>query len=292
MSLQSAEQALTVNFVNVCSVTLLAYDTFLNIEDELKFIWRKEWTFVKCVYIALKYLAFVDGTLTIYFLLQTDLQPKQCMSVYMTIVYVMWAGVLLAEVILQCHAWALWGLSRYVLVYLMVTDLLVVSLSFLVLFHSFGGIQFLSPSPLPMLRTCFPEKLTSGKAVYISYVCLITVESNILILMLWKGFVEWRGSKIALVHILYRDGMVYIFSMIVISVANLLFVTVQDGSMYWMLLSEAQRIGHAILAARLVLNVRSCAERSQEGNLQSGDEDVMRARQIISDVVRGVSTSE
>jgi len=245
---------------------------------------------VKCVYIALKYLAFIDGALTVELLFHHGLHPHECMILYETFVYTLWVGVGLAEVILQCHAWAIWGLSRYVLVYLITTDLMVIALSFLVLFHSFGAVHFVAPSPLPALRPCFPQKLTSSKGIYISYVCLIGVEINVLFLMLWKGYIEWRGSKIALVHILYRDGLMYISCMLAVSVVNLSFLTAQDGSMYWMLLSESQRIGHAILAARLVLNVRSCAERSQEGNLQTGDEEVMRTRQVRSGGVRGLST--
>ncbi len=34
-------------------------------DTQLKYIWHKDWTFVKCVYIALKYLAFIDGALTV-----------------------------------------------------------------------------------------------------------------------------------------------------------------------------------------------------------------------------------
>jgi len=62
--------------------------------------------------------------------------------------------------------------------------------------------------------------------------------------------------------------MAYIFLMLAISVANLLFYTAQNRSMYWMLLTETQRIGHAILVSRLVLNVRSCVERIGERNVR------------------------
>jgi len=42
-----------------------------------------------------------------------------------------------------------------------------------------------------------------------------------------------------------------------------MFYTVQNRTMYWMLLVEPQRIVHAILAARLVLNMRLHADRSK-----------------------------
>jgi len=188
---------------------------------------------------------------------------------------ILWVGVLLAEVILQWHAWAIWGLSRNVFVYLVITDVVIVTLSFLGLCRSFDGFQFV-PSPLPSIRSCVPENRFSGNAIYLNYVCLMVAEINVLVLLLWRGYVERCEGGIALVHILYRDGMVYIFCLLAVSGANLMFYTVQDESMYWMLLPEAQRIGHAILAARLVLNVRWCAQRRQEDKLGFENEDVIR----------------
>jgi len=43
---QQAQEALTVNYVNLCAISPLIYDTFLNMENEVEYIWRKEWSFV------------------------------------------------------------------------------------------------------------------------------------------------------------------------------------------------------------------------------------------------------
>jgi len=87
--------------------------------------------------------------------------------------------------------------------------------------------------------------------------------------------------------------MIYIVFVLSFSAANLLFYTVQDGTMYWMLLTEAQRIGHAILVSRLVLNVRSCAnvEFKEEAHFQSMNQFVHRPQQIDFEVIQEASTS-
>jgi len=289
MLLQTVQQALIVNYVNLCAFTLLVYDSFLNIEDEIKYIWCKEWTFVKCVYLSSKYLAFVDAALTANLLLKHGLSSHECMSLYKTVVSLVWIGVVLAEVILQCHAWAISGLSRYVLGYLVVTDIIFFGLTLMSLVRSFEGFQFMAQSPISIIRPCFPKKTLPGNFIYIDYICIMVAETNVLIIMLWRGVVQWRGSGIALVHILYRDGMVYIFFMLSLSAANLLFYTAQDASMYWMVLPEAQRIGHAILVSRLVLNVRSCAEPKEQVNLQTISQCVHWTQQIDLEVVHEVS---
>ncbi|KLO13712.1 hypothetical protein SCHPADRAFT_349560 [Schizopora paradoxa] len=61
--------------------------------------------------------------------------------------------------------------------------------------------------------------------------------------------------------------MLYVFCLLALSAGNMVFLTVHSGSLYWMLITEAQRIGHTILASRLVLNMRSCADRSCEGSI-------------------------
>ncbi|KLO13711.1 hypothetical protein SCHPADRAFT_889817 [Schizopora paradoxa] len=71
--------------------TFQIYDACLKFEDE-------DWTFLKCVYIGSKYLAFVDGALTLVLLLRPGLQPHSCGVLYKTALYVIWFGVLLAEV--------------------------------------------------------------------------------------------------------------------------------------------------------------------------------------------------
>ncbi|KLO13701.1 hypothetical protein SCHPADRAFT_348868 [Schizopora paradoxa] len=202
MSIQpgQVEQALVVNYVNVCSLTLLVYDACLKFEEELKYIWRKDWTFLKCVYIGSKYLAFVDGALTVVLLLQPGLKPHSCSVLYKTVIYLIWFGVVLAEAIIQCHAWVIWGLSKY-------------DTSFTL-------------SPLPNIRPCLPDESSSQSwaHIYITFLCIMVAEINVLVLMLWRKFMEFKylggGKRIALLQILYRDGMIYVFCLLALSAGH------------------------------------------------------------------------
>ncbi|KLO07765.1 hypothetical protein SCHPADRAFT_635555 [Schizopora paradoxa] len=285
--IKAAAQAKVVNYVNLCSTSLLVYDTFLNIDVEVvfRYLSSRKWTFVECVYVASKYLAFVDGALTVRLLLQPGIPPQECMRLYKTDVYFILVGGMLAEVILQCQAWAIWGLSSYVLAYLVVTDMVIVALAFYGVVGSFKGLQFVT-SLLPTIRPCFPEDLLSGHSVFIAYMSLIVAEVNVLALMLWKRYVEWRGNGVPLFQVLYRDGMVYLFCLFALSIGNVLFYTTQDKSLYWMLLPEMQRIGHAILAARLLLDVRACADRGYKSGLDLQSEDEISAESESQELER------
>ncbi|KLO13710.1 hypothetical protein SCHPADRAFT_349506 [Schizopora paradoxa] len=118
------------------------------------------------------------------------------------------------------------------------------------------GTPFVS-SALPNIRSCLPAdapQVENWAHVYVMYLCISAAEINVLILMLWRGYFEYKsykhlGNRISLLQILYRDGIIYVFSMLALSASNLLFYTVHAGSLYWMLITEAQRIGHAIMAS-------------------------------------------
>ncbi|KLO07756.1 hypothetical protein SCHPADRAFT_634829 [Schizopora paradoxa] len=256
MLLQQAQEASVVNYVNVCAVTLLFYDTLINIEDEVNCIWRQKWSLTKYVYIASKYLAFVDSGLTLDILFRRGQSPEECFHKYTAITYVLIIGMVLAEIILLLRTWAIWALSRWILIYLVVIDSAFTIYGLSKLHHSLGGFQFARESPLPSLRPCFPEFLLHTNGIYIDYVCIMLAECNILALTLWRGIVQWRGCDNTLINIFYRDGIMYFVCLFVISGVNVLLYTTQNRTMDWMLLVEPQRIAHAILAARLVLNVR------------------------------------
>jgi len=51
---------------------------------------------MKGVYLASKYLAFVDAALTAELLLKTGLSDNECMSMYKGMAFLVWVGIVLA----------------------------------------------------------------------------------------------------------------------------------------------------------------------------------------------------
>ncbi|KLO07755.1 hypothetical protein SCHPADRAFT_634838 [Schizopora paradoxa] len=270
-----ALEALNVNYVNLSAFTLLAYDSILNIDHEVNYIWSQRWSFVSFIYIASKYLAFVDGALTIDLLLRPERSPDECLTVFRLMTYFVLSGMVLAEIILLLRTWAIWGLSRYILAYLIVIDVAVAIVSFSRLHRSQKELFFSSSSPIPVIRPCFPIFMNQGNNIYIDYVCVMMAEGNALGLTLWKGLVQWRGNRNTLFDVFIKDGVLYFICLFVVSGINVIFYTTQNRTMYWMLLTEPQRILHAVLAARLVINMRLYADRLKRQRSEKPESDTL-----------------
>jgi len=259
--------------VNLSAVTFLVYDTVLTLDDEIVHVWWTKWTFIKCLYISSKYLAFVDGVLVLLFLFDTELQHTTCLTLYSATTYVILVGIVLAEIILLMRTCALWGLSRYILWYLVAIDFGAATLA-IVKLRSTYHIDKLSfvPSPIPTIRPCFAvfnDNVVDN--VYIDFICVMAAELNVLLLTFWRGFVHWKRSTSPLINIFYRDGAVYLLSLLGISTVNVVFLVTQNSNFYWNMMLEPQRIVHAILSAHLILNVRKLGDRRSPGGSLSGD---------------------
>jgi len=86
---------------------------------------------------------------------------------------------------------------------------------------------------------------------------------------------HWKHSGSRLVRIFYRDGVIYLVSLVVISAINIVFSVIDDLNFYYDVMLEPQRIAHAVLSAHLILNVRKLKERSRvNGSNLPGDTDL------------------
>ncbi|KLO16824.1 hypothetical protein SCHPADRAFT_193856 [Schizopora paradoxa] len=270
--IERAIQSINVNYVNLAAVTCLGYDTLLSLDDEITYVWRTQWSFVKILYIASKYLAYLDAVAFLIFFFNSNMTPSACLTLYSATSYVIVAGILIAEIILLMRTCALWGLSRYVLWYLVAFDFGAVALVVVELTKSLhvNKFQFVE-SPIPSIRRCFPIFSDSAVNTYVNYLCLIAVELNILLLTLWRGVLHWRRSGNQLIYIFYRDGVAYLVSLAAFSAVNVVFFKYFNTGFYWSIMLEPQRIAHAILASHLVLNIRKFRHNNGAGHSLSGD---------------------
>ncbi|KAJ8587705.1 hypothetical protein M405DRAFT_290465 [Rhizopogon salebrosus TDB-379] len=66
MSEQDAVALAWNNYIGVTILTLISYDYLLLFEKEVKFLWKRQWSLMSCLYIIVRYLglflAMVCGT--------------------------------------------------------------------------------------------------------------------------------------------------------------------------------------------------------------------------------------
>jgi len=268
--IQLAGQAVNIKYVYLSVVVFLVYHCLINLDDEIKYIWGMKWGFSKCFYIATKYLAFCDGIMALVYLFNTNLQPSTCAVLYPAIIYFVAFGALVAEIIISMRTWIAWGFSRYILWYL---TLVVVATTSIILFlvqaHSVGRSPWPTHgrSPIPTIMNCFPMGQNSalfGGKQYLNFVCVIVLELNVLLLTLWnlkRNSLWWRNRDTnSLIYVFHRDALVYLVSLLGISVVNVGLFKYQKNTLYEMLMLEPQRIAHGVLSAQLILNARKYAE--------------------------------
>ncbi|KLO06093.1 hypothetical protein SCHPADRAFT_700447 [Schizopora paradoxa] len=241
------------------TVTVKLYDTILCFGDEVKYIWTVRWSAGKVLYIMARYLAFVDLTLLLLYNLDPYLGPSQCKLMYETSAWFQVVGVLVAEILLIIRTYALYERNRYILAYLVCLELGLTIPSIIFIEESFSLISY-TQSPAPTILPCLP--MTGDTRTWFAFMCICIFDFNVTVLTVYKGFHQWKNgmSKVPLVRTIYRDGGLYFICLFVVSLANVLLLKNEADSPYYILLFGLQRVLHAVLTSRLIINVRKASE--------------------------------
>jgi len=281
------KEAVNVKFAFVAGVFLLIYDTAINFADEVNLIWLKRWSINKVMYIITRYCAFVDAFFILWYFFRSTLTPESCRNVYEVMMWTMTFGMIMAELVLIVRTYVLWGRGIRVLIYLSVIEAVAISVDVFELDQSLKSTTFV-PSPSPGGVPCVP---TLGiNRMFIVYCIIMGVDLNLLCLTLYKGLYQWRRNSLPLIHILYRDGIVYLVALFLTSTANAVVIFKLFDSPYYYILFEPQRVLHAILASRLIINLREAATVGETHSLVSKSFRAARAGEDSTDFTSGIYT--
>jgi len=103
-----------------------------------------------------------------------------------------------------------------------------------------------------------------GGEQYLNFICIIVLELNVLLLTLWnlrRNSLWWRNRNTnSLIYTFHRDVLVYLVSLLGISVVNAVLFKYQQQTLYQSMMMEPQRIAHGLLSAQLILNARKYTE--------------------------------
>ncbi|KLO15028.1 hypothetical protein SCHPADRAFT_282963 [Schizopora paradoxa] len=246
---------IAVKYFYLSNAVILYYDTLLNLREDVKYIWMSRWSLGKCLYILSRYLAFVDLTLLLVYTFDSRLRPSQCLPLYKASAWFQVAGVIFAELILIVRTYAIYQRSRPMLCYLIALHLGLTLPSLNIINRSFAFISY-GPSPAPTIIPCVP---TIGDVRWwIPFMCIAIFDLNIVTLTLWKAVMDWRSgaTRTEFIITLYRDGFMYFAGMFATSLTNVILMKVMRQTPYFLLFVGWQRLLHALLSARLIINVR------------------------------------
>ncbi|KLO07776.1 hypothetical protein SCHPADRAFT_634053 [Schizopora paradoxa] len=242
----------------VAAIALLFYDTALKLGDEVNHLWFAPWSIAKLLYLIIRYLAFVDASLIMFYEFHPDNSAQECHLLYQVAMWFMTAGIIFCQFVLIVRTYAIWARNFAVGLYLSIFQVAAIIISIIFCNKSAKELIFI-PSPIPRVVPCIPLQ-ESNISLY-AFACVAIFDFNILTLTMLKGYSHYRKSSTPLVRTLYRDGIIYFVVLFTVSLTNVILMRVMNNSPYFYMLTEPQRVLHTVLITRLILNVRVAAEK-------------------------------
>jgi len=256
-----------VAYVDVAFLSLLTYDTLLNINQEYRHIWKSKWSVIKCLYLWARYSPFIDTVLAVQHRVDWAISPSTCSNIETFDTMFAGFGIGITEVILMVRTYALYGRSKKLLRFFLIMSFSIAGVSI------WAGLQYaesLKPegkSPVPATSSC--DLQSSSKIWIVSYASLLVGETVIVLLTLWKGLYAFflEGSTFRhhshLVTSFYRDGILFYLVILLVFIVDVVVKSAARPGIQ-ALADTPLRVLHSILACHLVIHVRVVGSEEQE----------------------------
>lgn len=255
----------TAAYTAVASIAALFFDFIITFDSEVRWTWGRGWGITRIIFIISRYVPFVGLVMTVYYSVGSThggipdhgtftavydgciSQEHHLRSNSQSFLGVRWLGIAAAEFLLVLRTYAVWGGDKR---FLTVTLVFTTIISVLVLAISQVGASESGDS-----TGVFEE----GHDSSIFYGLLVLVELVLLTLTLYKRFKSFRSEGSPLMTTLYRDGVVSILCITLVSMANCISIVLLPPS-YTGVLAGPQLVTHSVLASRILFNLRAMSD--------------------------------
>ncbi|KAF9224472.1 hypothetical protein BS17DRAFT_779861 [Gyrodon lividus] len=195
------------------------------------------------------------------------LQSHKCGVYIYTLDAIYDACIISAEVILILRTYALWGRSRRVLAVLLALAAAFIAAATVLA----SSLKFSLPEDSGSPYVFYPSACayqTSRDGAF-EYIFLMAYEIVLQGMNTWRKFRTYRNVRSQTLNTLYRDGIMYMFWIILLSTVNMV-VMVTAPLAYIPSLDTAQVAIHGVLASRIFFNLRECDERIHDSGSEFG----------------------
>ncbi|KAI0690664.1 hypothetical protein C8T65DRAFT_97129 [Cerioporus squamosus] len=242
----------------VASMVLLLSEILHGLDDEIAYLWPSRFSLIKFMYMVNRYSPLIDTTLELTTMLVTT-NPTSCSVQYQITTYVYAAGAFFSEFILIGRTLALYNFDRRIVCLMSLLSLGVVVSSLVTGDRFLDRIQYPSEDVLKIIG-CVPS--IEDRPGWVFYCGILVSETVVVILTVYK---RWQtsfrhASRSILVNTMYRDGTLYYFVMLSVSITNLCFMLVAPEAVS-SIMQFPLRIVHSTLCARVLINLRKVAAR-------------------------------
>ncbi|KLO07524.1 hypothetical protein SCHPADRAFT_644826 [Schizopora paradoxa] len=259
-------------YVNVATFALLIYDYVATLPDEINYVWPSKWNAGKVLYLVQRYMVFIDPMLFIIYIMSPELSFPACKNLFSAFAGLAVCGNVITEIILSMRTYAIWGQSRLVLGMLVIFNFALFVSRVATTRRYLDNLQPM-PYPIKAVVACSPTRFESQMPVWITYAIVIVFELTIVTLTIYKALAtlecrlrpnssprQVRSSDFTTT--LYYDAISFFVILFLLSVANEVITADPKYFNLVSLLTETQRVIHAILSGKIILHLRKAARHS------------------------------
>jgi len=268
-------------YTEVAATTLVWYDYFLTLNDEIQFFWGRRLTWTAFLFFANRYLILITQTFNTYPQVSSHVGYILCkVSVGFILTGSGVVQELLVDTILCIRIYAMYGRSKLVL-YSLGTLLGVCTLASLSVVAAIGIHTKGTATPAQGIHHC--TIVTPFKFLWAYWVPILVYESTGFLMVFYKAFQHIRHSNwqdtvteisqsttSSLMTVLYRDSLIYFAVIFGLYVATCVLFASQDPSVNGMMDGPTISI-IAILGNRVLFNLRASDARSTNTTDTSSD---------------------
>ncbi|KAG1805866.1 hypothetical protein EV424DRAFT_257292 [Suillus variegatus] len=241
-------------YTNVAASAILIYDYFVTLHSEIQWTWGRKWGIVRTAFTISRYAPFAGALMTSYSAIKTW-GTQDCIPFNDAVNGIHFLGIIAAEGLLIVRVYAFSGNKKAYLVFLLSFGLAILL-----------GSVVLSAAPInldipgPVTPPCaFVGSLRISSAL--PYGLLMFFEIVLMSITVFLRYSHYLGShSSALVKSIYRDGLLYMICITMISTVNMI-VTVVLPLSDTEILNTPQIVAHSVFASRILFNLQMSREK-------------------------------
>ncbi|TFK50619.1 hypothetical protein OE88DRAFT_1661133 [Heliocybe sulcata] len=256
----AARRLQVVRYTQVASMAVITAEWCFVIGEEVEYIWKAPWTYMKVLYLLSRYTPFLDTPFNLLNYLLPHISPETCLVNYKIAATSTFIGMTISEYILIVRTHALYGMSKK-MGWILGTGVMTCTIVGAITLALFETSLVFGPLPSPEIPGCLLQD--GNNLAFINFIILLAWELLIVVLTAYKAIRDLRVSRNPVLQTLYRDGIIFFFFLLMISTANIITFVVAPLELLD-LVDTLTRCLHSILCCRVLLNLRAANERDTE----------------------------
>ncbi|KAG2152836.1 hypothetical protein DEU56DRAFT_518830 [Suillus clintonianus] len=238
-------------YTNVAASAILIYDYFVTLHSEVQWTWGRKWGIIRTAFTVSRYVPFAGALLTSYSAVKTW-GAQDCAPFNNAVNGIHFLGIIASEGLLIARVYAFSGNKKVYLISLLSFGLVILVTSVIL---SAAPINSNIPEVAPPSSCAFEEV----RGIALPYGLAILFETLLMSVTAFLRYRHYFESHSTLIKSIYRDGLLYMFCITMMSTFNVIVIAALPLS-YSETLNAPQVVAHSVLASRILFNLQVSSE--------------------------------